>query len=280
MAIQASDAQPSLVSPTLVLLVVLARKVAIENQSHPQQSYVSWQRMLQETLLQVAERHQIPIPVFLDNISPFWFLTIVQCEGDIDANEVVYRCYGKSYNLRNPGLLNGCWLGLFLQRSSTPDAEISPEQIQLLFICFLVYARNQRGWILAILNTLDPAGALKSCAQLEESVETILACIYVVRVNVSGVMCTLNDIQSSRRKDKILPGFPFPSQVASLMLVETEDLTPVIAPIIWPIFGSVLALRYPTQPLRVAASTHIINSNTKDCQRTEQENSAQQRRDA
>ena len=64
-----------------------------------------------------------------------------------------------------------------------------------------------------------------------------------------------------------IPGFLFPSQVASLMLVETEDLILLIAPIVWPIFGPVMALRYPTQPLRVATSTpptlsilHFVNA--------------------
>ena len=43
------------------------------------------------------------------------------------------------------------------------------------------------------------------------------------------------------------------------MLVETEDLVPMIAPIVWPIFGSMMALRYPTQPLRVAAKTPTLS---------------------
>ena len=47
--------------------------------------------------------------------------------------------------------------------------------------------------------------------------------------------------------------------MASLMLVETEDLIPVIATIICPIFSAMMALRYPTQPLRVAASTPTLS---------------------
>ena len=57
------------------------------------------------------------------------------------------------------------------------------------------------------------------------------------------------------REPNQLPGFLFPSQMATLMLVETEDLIPLIAPIVWPIFGAVMALRYPTQVLRMAANT-------------------------
>ena len=55
------------------------------------------------------------------------------------------------------------------------------------------------------------------------------------------------------REPNQLPGFIFPSQIATRTLVETEDLMPLIAPVVWPIFGAVMALRYPTQALRVAA---------------------------
>ena len=38
-------------------------------------------------------------------------------------------------------------------------------------------------------------------------------------------------------------------------MVETEDLMPLIAPIVWPIFSAVMALRYATQVLRMAVKT-------------------------
>ena len=43
------------------------------------------------------------------------------------------------------------------------------------------------------------------------------------------------------------------------MLVETDDLIPMVAPIVWPNFGSVMALQFPTQPLRVAISTPTLS---------------------
>ena len=43
------------------------------------------------------------------------------------------------------------------------------------------------------------------------------------------------------------------------MLVETEYLVPLIASIVWTMFGPLMALRYPTQPLRVAASTPTLS---------------------
>ena len=61
------------------------------------------------------------------------------------------------------------------------------------------------------------------------------------------------------REPNHLPGFLLPSQIATLMLVETEDLIPLIAPILWPIFGAVMALRYPTQVLRAAANAPTLS---------------------
>ena len=71
-------------------------------------------------------------------------------------------------------------------------------------------------------------------------------------INVAGIMHPLDESPAIIRDPNQLPGFLFPSQVATLMLVETEDLIPLIAPIFWPIFGAFMALRYPTQALRVA----------------------------
>ena len=78
-------------------------------------------------------------------------------------------------------------------------------------------------------------------------------------VNVLGEMHTLDDTQLTKCDANDLPGFLFPSQVASLKLVETEDLIPVIAPIVWPKFGPFMTVRYPSQPLRVEASTLTLS---------------------
>ena len=80
-------------------------------------------------------------------------------------------------------------------------------------------------------------------------------------------MHPLDENPAVNREPTQLIGFLFSSQVATSMLVETEDLIPLIAPIIWPIFGAVIALRYPTQTLRVAAHAptlsilHFVNTN-------------------
>ena len=72
-------------------------------------------------------------------------------------------------------------------------------------------------------------------------------------------MQPLDENPAVNREPNHLPGFLFPSQIATLMLVETEDLIPLIAPILWPIFGAVMALRYPTQVQRAAANAPTLS---------------------
>ena len=86
-ATQAIDSKPSKVSPTLVLLSVLAQKIARENQTNPRHSYQSWRLELQETLAEVAEQHGITFPIFLYNISPFWVPKMVQRENNLDEQQ-------------------------------------------------------------------------------------------------------------------------------------------------------------------------------------------------
>ena len=86
-ATQAIDSKPNMVSPTLVLLSILAQKTAQENRTDPRHSYQSWHLELQETLTEVAERHGIPFPIFLYNIAPFWVPKLVQRENNLDEQQ-------------------------------------------------------------------------------------------------------------------------------------------------------------------------------------------------
>ena len=152
-------------------------------------------------------------------------------------------------------------LSLFYKGPTHLVQELVLSKANSCLLSFLIFAKNQRGWINAILKTLDPAGALKLNAQLAENIESMLAWIFSAWMNVSGIMITIDnpDTLNQQNNDKNVPGFFFPSQLASLMLVETEDLIPVIAPIVWPIIDPMMALRYPTQPLRVAASSPTLS---------------------
>ena len=129
----------------------------------------------------------------------------------------------------------------------------------LSFFSYLVYAQNQKSSLQAILCALGPAGPLQLKKQLELNIEAILTWIYSTWVNVAGISHPLDENPAINREPNQLPGFFFPSQNATLMLVETEDLMPLISPIFWPIFGAVMALRYPTQVLRMAANSPTLS---------------------
>ena len=129
----------------------------------------------------------------------------------------------------------------------------------LSLFSYLVYAQNQKSWLQAILSALDPAGPLRLKKQLELNIEAILTWIYSTWVNVAGIMHPLDENPAINREPNQFPGFLFPSRMATLKLVETENLMPLIAPIVWPTFGAVMALRYPAQVLRTAANTPTLS---------------------
>ena len=53
----------------------------------------------------------------------------------------------------------------------------------------------------------------------------------------------------------VVAGFLTPNQLADFTLSEVEDLIPVLAPVLTPIYGAIGILRYPTNPLRPACET-------------------------
>ena len=193
-ATQAVDSEPNMVSPTLVLLSVLAKKIARENRTNPKHWYQSWHRELQETLTENAEQHGIPFPIFLFNISLFWVPKMVQCESNLDEQQV--KVYVEAMQRAKISEILA-----YLMAAGLSSVQKGPVHlIQKLVLgkansclfSFLIYAKNQRDWINAILKTLDPAGVLKLSAQLAENIETMLAWIYSTWINVSGIMNSLD----------------------------------------------------------------------------------------
>ena len=80
----ATDAKLDMASLTLTLLMVMARGLAKQNEIEPSHTYQTWHKALRETLNQVALRLEIPFPVLLYNISPFWLPSFVQAEFNLD----------------------------------------------------------------------------------------------------------------------------------------------------------------------------------------------------
>ena len=153
---------------------------------------------------------------------------MVQCESNLDEQQVKLYVEATQWAKISEVLayLMAVGLSSFYKGPVHLIQKLFLSKANSCLFSFLIYAKNQRGWINAILKTLDPAGALKLGAQLAENIETMLAWIYLGWVNVLGIMSNLDhpDPLNQQRNDKNLPGFLFPSQIASLMLVETEDL--------------------------------------------------------
>ena len=261
MAAIAIDAKLEMASLTLKLLVGMTRGLAKQNEAEPRHTYQTWHQALCETLNQVALRLEIPFPVLLYNISPFWLPGFVQADFNLDDQQV--RLYVEAMQKATISEILAYLMAVGMHAVYKGPSGILQKLIfdkrNLSFFSYLVYAQNQKSWLQAILCALDPAGPLQLKKQLELNIEAILTWIFSTWVNVAGIMHPLVENPAINREPNQLPGFLFPSQMATLMLVETEDLMPLIAPIVWPIFGAVMALRYPTQVLRMAANTPTLS---------------------
>ena len=234
---------------------------ASQNAREPTHTYRTLHEQLREPLHRVAERQRIPFPVFLHNIAPFWLPSLVQAEYCLDEQRVRLCVEAMERATISEILANLKAVGLsgLYKGPTTLVQKLVLEKGSSSLFSFLVYSQNQKSWLYALLETLDPAGSLRLKAQLELNIQAILVWIYSTWVNVTGIMHPLDESPAVSRDPNQLPGFLFPSQVATLMLVETKDLILLIAQKIWPIFGAVLALRYPTQDLRVAANAPSLS---------------------
>ena len=129
-------------------------------------------------------------------------------------------------------------------------------------VTYVTLAQEQVGWICQLIRAFDPEDARNLVRTFLRNVNQVRLWIYSTQVNVSGLL-----VDGDRAQDKPLidfdtlhernfrntPGFMFPSQVATLMQCETEDLLQVAGASFLPIFGAVIANRYPSAPLYVIA---------------------------
>ena len=82
--------------------------------------------------------------------------------------------------------------------------------------------------------------------------------IYCSLVFASGLFVGVDKNQplyDGRQLVTEVAGFLTPNQLADFTLSKVEDLIPVLAPVLTPIFGPTGILRYPTKPLRLASET-------------------------
>ena len=149
MATVAMDAQPGMASPTLTLSVVMARNLAEQNEAEPRHTYQTWHQSLRETLNQVAELLEIPFPVLLHNISPFWLPNFVQVEYNLYVEALQGATMSEILAYTMAAGLHTVYKGPtgLLQK-------LIFDKGSLCLFSFLVYPQNQNNWIHAILHAL------------------------------------------------------------------------------------------------------------------------------
>ena len=119
----ATDAKLDMASLALTLLMVMARGLAKQNEIEPSHTYQTWHKALRETLNQVALRLEIPFPVLLYNISPFWLSSFVQIQPRQPRSTPIRRGNATSHHEQNIGLFNGSRHACSLQRTLRHLAE-------------------------------------------------------------------------------------------------------------------------------------------------------------
>ena len=171
-----TDAKPEMVSPTLTLLIIMARSLAKQNEAEPRDIYQTWHQTLRETLNQVALRLEIPFPVLFYKISPFWLPSFVQTEYCLDEQQT--RLYVEAMQGATIseilGYLIAVGLHIVYKGPSGLLQRLIFDKGSLSLFSILVFTQNQRSWLQAILHAIDPAGPLQLKKQLELNVEAIL----------------------------------------------------------------------------------------------------------
>ena len=87
--------------------------------------------------------------------------------------------------------------------------------------------------------------------------------LYSTLIYASGLFVGVDQAQPLSDPEAQLPrenpGFPMPQQLADLTLAEVEDLVPVVAPVLIPIFEPLGLLRYPTNPVSLAVHIATVS---------------------
>ena len=111
-------------------------------------TYRTWQLPLEETLTQVAERHDIPFPIFVDNISPFWLSKLAQVEGNWDDQQMQF--YQEAIKEATVSEFSAYLTSAGLNAVYKGPIQLIKRMVLIkartCLFSFLVFARNQRNW--------------------------------------------------------------------------------------------------------------------------------------
>ena len=236
-----------MVSPTLTILIIMARSLAKQNEAEPRDTYQTWHQALRETLNQVALRLEIPFMVLLYNIFPFWLPNFVQAEYSLDEQQT--RLYVEAMKGATISEILGYLMavGLHIATCSTHILHIYPESKELAAsdpIC------------------LRPSGS----PTIEETTRTQRRGPPRLDLLHLGQRCRHNASPGwkpcSQWRAQPPPGFPIPladcyAHAGRNGRPDTPYRPHTLANL--SIFGAVMTLRYPTQVLWAAANAPTLS---------------------
>ena len=133
----------------------------------------------------------------------------------------------------------------------------------LEFYTYLVLAQGKLSSLIGVGEVLFMQSGQKYTDHLCKMRASVQHCLYSSLVYASGLFVGVDQAQPLHISEAQLPrenaGFPMPQQLADLTLAEVEDLVPVIAPVLIPVFGPLGLLRYPTKPVSMAVHVATVS---------------------
>ena len=127
---------------------------------------------------------------------------------------------------------------------------------------YLVIAQGDIKGLTTLAGLLEKKDAQEYTAHLEAMNLSLYHWIYCSLVFASGLFVGIDKKQplyDGRQLVSDVAGILTPNQLADFTLSEVEDLIPVLAPVLIPIFGATGILRYPTKPLQIASETGSVS---------------------
>ena len=123
---------------------------------------------------------------------------------------------------------------------------------------YLVMAEGDMKGLLAlaeILKKKDAQGYPKPLKAMKLSLWHWFYCTLVYSSDVFVGIDSTQPLFDGKQLTSEVAGFLTPNQLADFTLSEVEDLIPMLAFLLTPIYGAIGILRYPTKPLRLASET-------------------------
>ena len=122
--------------------------------------------------------------MLLYDIFPFWLPDFVQAEYNLDKQRL--RLYVEAIKNATMSEILAYLMAVGLQAVYREPTGLLQKLVfhkgSVCLFSVLVFARNHKNWLYAILNALDPLGPLQLRAQLELNIKVLLICVDLFHV--------------------------------------------------------------------------------------------------